>query len=124
MEGRDIPESMTQFRIVPSGEITVPAGASGLQNQQALSMRVFPNPFKDFVQLELRNTVPANLVNVDIYDMAGRLAYRRQFNNLAAGVQMLRVNTSDGTYGPGVYIVTLKVNGKLIQTDKLIRTIR
>lgn len=98
------------------------ADAVNAANTAAVSM--YPNPFRDFINLDFNNTASGNVVSVDVLDLSGRLAYRKDFGQLSAGMQTLRLNTAEARLGTGVYLITLKVNGKPVQASKMIRTNR
>ena len=85
---------------------------------------MYPNPFRDVINLDFNNTASGNVVSVDVMDLSGRLAFRKDFGQLSAGMQTLRLNTAEARLGTGVYLITLKVNGKPVQASKMIRTNR
>jgi pimeloyl-ACP methyl ester carboxylesterase len=85
------------------------------------NVKVYPNPFNDLVNLEFNNDAAGNRVSADVYDLTGRLVYRRDFNGLAPGRNILVLNGIEQTKNTSVCFVTLKVNGQLVQTVKLLR---
>ena len=91
------------------------------QTQQGAGVKMYPNPFTDVINMEFNNASVGNNVSVDIYDMTGSLVYRRDFGRLGAGYNSLQINTSQ-SLNTGVYMVTLKVNGRPIQTTNMLRT--
>lgn len=82
---------------------------------------MYPNPFRDIINLEFNNASGANKIAVDVYDLAGRMVYRRDFGTMAAGYTLLRVNAAEARLAPGVYMVTLSVNGKPVKATKMIK---
>lgn len=82
---------------------------------------VYPNPFRDIINLEFNNASGTNKIAVDVYDMTGRLVYRRDFGTMAAGYTLLRVNAAEAKLNPGVYMVTLTANGKMVKATKMIK---
>jgi hypothetical protein len=89
--------------------------------QEGMDARMYPNPFIDQINLDFNNTSAGNNIAVDVYDMSGRLVYRRNFGRLSAGYNTLRLNTAEGKLNTGVYMVSLTVNGKPVQVTKMIR---
>jgi hypothetical protein len=83
--------------------------------------RMYPNPFLDQVNLDFNNTAADNHVSVDVYDLSGKLVFRKAFGKLAAGYNTLRVNTGSANLNTGIYMVTLNVNGKPVQVSKMIK---
>lgn len=96
--------------------------ADNLQQNEKLTIRAYPNPFNDFISLDFNNAAASNDVRVDMYDLSGRLVYRRAYGKLPAGLNTLRINTNEGTLGSGVYMLTLVVNGKPVSAAKMLRT--
>lgn len=84
--------------------------------------RTYPNPFIDQVNLDFNNTAAENHVSVDVYDLSGKLVFRKAFGKLAAGYNTLRVNTGSANLNTGVYMITLNLNGKPVQVSKMIKT--
>jgi hypothetical protein len=84
--------------------------------------RLYPNPFTDFVNIDFNNTAANNNISVEVYDLTGRLGYRKNFGKLPQGSNTLRVSAKDAGMKLGVYIMTLSVNGKTMQANKVIRT--
>ena len=84
--------------------------------------RMYPNPFIDQVNLDFNNTAAENHVSIDVYDLSGKLVFRKAFGKLVAGYNTLRVNTGSANLNTGVYMITLNVNGKPVQVSKMIKT--
>lgn len=91
-------------------------------NVQLTKIKAYPNPFNDFVNLDFNNSSASNDVMVEVYDLGGRVIMRKNYGKLAAGFNTLRLNTGDGRFGMGVYVITLKVNGKPVNTAKMIKS--
>lgn len=89
--------------------------------QELSQGRMYPNPFIDQVNLDFNNTAADNNVSVDVYDLSGKLMFRRSFGKLAAGYNTLRVNTGTNL-NTGIYMITLNVNGKPVQVSKMVKT--
>lgn len=91
---------------------------------EARTSRLYPNPFTDFVNMDFSNTSANNNVSVEVYDLAGRLNYRKVFGKMPAGSNTLRISATDAGMTTGVYIITLSMNGKPVKANKVIRTSR
>jgi len=82
-----------------STSVTVTVGNIGVDEELKKSLKVYPNPAKDFLTIELLNTMEA--LNISISDMTGRLVYSESLSassellipvyNLAAGIYVLQV---------------------------------
>lgn len=83
----------------------------GLADAQATAVLVYPNPFTDRIQVRLPE--PADRVDVQIRDMAGRTVYAQ---NLSGG----ELSVDPGQLAKGVYMLYLR-NGSDTKTIKLIR---
>jgi chitodextrinase/pimeloyl-ACP methyl ester carboxylesterase len=125
----DVPEGGT----VLNGGLTKPGEMTGTVSEEAAARttaqatqevtegRMYPNPFIDQVNLDFNNTAADNNVSVDVYDLSGKLVFRKAFGKLAAGYNTLRVNTGSANLNTGIYMVTLNVNGKPVQVSKMIK---
>ena len=85
------------------------------------NVKVYPNPFNDLVNLDFMNDAAGNRISTEVYDLTGRMVYRKDFNNLVAGRNVLVLNGIDQTQNASVCLVALRVNGKVVQTVKLLR---
>jgi hypothetical protein len=75
-------------------------------------IRIKPNPAKDYiiVEYELDQETAAS---IEINDLTGSLKYLLNITNRQ---DQVTVNTQD--WKPGIYIVTLKINGKPVESIK------
>lgn len=83
-------------------------------------VKVYPNPFSDIMNIDFNNPSPANKVTAEVYDLTGRLVMRQHYNSMPAGQNTLRVNSIRSGMN-GVYIVALKIDGRIVQTVKMLR---
>ena len=74
------------------------------------------------MNIEFYNNATGNKITVDIYDMSGRLVYRRNAGNVPVGQNRLNLNVGNSGFTPGVYMVKLNVNGQTLSTAKLIKS--
>ena len=84
-------------------------------------VRIYPNPFKDFVNLDFYNKAGAKTASVEVFDITGRLVHRQVYGSLPEGYNTIRLTAAEGRLETGVYMLTLKVDGKVIKTGKLIK---
>jgi hypothetical protein len=85
-----------------------------------LKVKIYPNPFNDIMNIDFTNPTATNKVTAEVYDLSGRLVYRQNYSSMPAGRNTLRLN-GVGLGNNGVYIVALKMNGKIVQTVKMLR---
>ena len=83
-------------------------------------VKIYPNPFSDFMNIDFNNPVASNKVTAEIYDITGRLVMRQHYSSMPAGQNTLRLNNVRADIN-GVYIVALRINGKIVQTVKMLR---
>jgi poly(3-hydroxybutyrate) depolymerase len=89
-------------------------------DKNAMKVMVYPNPFRDIIALEFFNTASADRISAEMYDLHGRLVKREVYNSLPAGNNIVRI---DGSRIPaGMYLITLKRNGKVASTVKVLKT--
>lgn len=84
--------------------------------------RAYPNPFIDQVNIDFYNNNASNVISVEIYDLSGRQVMRKQIGQLPPGYNGIRVNTAGSINGAGLYMVNLSINGKAVQSTKLVKT--
>jgi len=91
------------------------------EEARKVRMVTYPNPFSDNIKIDFNNSSANNKVSVDIVDMAGRLVYRRDAGRISAGMNTLRLDVSGSALMPGVYMVRLNINGRVVHTAKMVR---
>jgi hypothetical protein len=89
----------------------VATGIDPLSFGDGLGVRLFPNPAKDYLTIELPNTNKE--VEVTIADITGKMIYR----TIVSDIQKLDVNTQD--FGTGIYVVQIQ-SADFIATKKLV----
>lgn len=94
-----------------------PASAPvGIKDLTAFNYNVYPNPFTDYVQVEL-TTEQTSTVKLQLTDLYGRVVYNREIGAVSAGNNLYNINTSALAAGTYILSVTAKAN-----TDKLYNT--
>ena len=96
--------------------------ARNAQQPLVTKINAYPNPFIDQVNIEFYNSAAGNKVTIDMYDMSGRLVYRRNAGNVPVGQNKLSLSVQDSGFTPGVYLVKLNVNGQTLSTAKLVKS--
>ncbi len=90
---------------------------TGLAENTLISQRVFPNPTKDFVTVRA-SLKSDGIAELNVYDHAGNIVTSRQEQS-SAGLFTCRL---DLTGQPrGIYFITMKVNGRIVFTEKTVR---
>ena len=92
--------------------------------QQSLvnGLNVYPNPFTDELNVEFFNTAAGNKIMVDLYDVSGRLVYRKNVGTMGVGRNRVTLNLGENAFNPGVYIAKLNVNGETLSTAKVVKS--
>lgn len=85
---------------------------SGISSeQQSFSIeRVYPNPVKDFVILEIQSKI-SGAIQVNLYNILGTEIKKWDSNNLRQGIQKLKLDLS--SYKSGVYILRISAAGQV-----------
>ena len=85
-------------------------------------VRAFPNPFHTSFTLSVPVTNGNEKVMVTLYDVTGRLAYRKEFDNVLEGMNYLQVGGDAAIGGPGVYMAKVVFSsGRPAVTIKLLK---
>jgi hypothetical protein len=87
----------------------------------ATGVKMYPNPFNDYVNMDFTNTAANNNIAIAVYDLSGRISYVKSLGKLPQGSNTVRLGAEEAGMKTGVYIVTLSVNGKTIQANKIMR---
>jgi uncharacterized FlaG/YvyC family protein len=82
------------------------------------SLKCFPNPFSDDLNLEYNLTTNVGNVVVKIYDNQGRMVLKNEQGNALAGYYQMRWNLSD--LAPAMYHVCLEIDGKCMKMERVI----
>jgi agmatine/peptidylarginine deiminase len=90
---------------------------SVIDEEMIRGLEVYPNPFKDELNFSFE-IMHAGEVNFEMYDRTGKLVYKK-LENLPAGNQSLRLNTSGLDLSPGLYIYRIRT-GTQMTTGKVI----
>ena len=93
--------------------------SSSVLLEELYRIKMYPNPFRDVINADINNNSSANRITADIYDMNGRLAMRQEFDYLSAGYNTIAVRTSGTTMPVGMYVMSIRVNGKIVSTRQL-----
>jgi hypothetical protein len=91
-------------------------GGVDIEQQEDLTIRIFPNPFSDFVTIEHYQN---EKILLNIYDMQGKLVFNTEF----AGDFIWDARDNKGSrFHKGNYILKLheKQSGKLLRTEKIV----
>lgn len=80
---------------------------------------VYPNPFSSQFSISFFNNSATDRVTAEMYNLNGSLVWRHNYNQLPAGQNMLLINKP--LAGRNVYLLALKVNGKVVHTSKMIQ---
>lgn len=85
------------------------------------SIKVFPNPVqRDFV-ITFYNNQANDPIAIEVYDPQGRRTYSRDYGARPAGNNTITISSYEARMRSGVYLVALKINGKLVKTVKVIK---
>lgn len=81
----------------------------------------YPNPFDDHINIDFNNASVGDRVSAELYDITGRMVLRQDFKGLPLGRTILKLTGIETHNKSSMYMVTLKVNGKMVRTMKLLR---
>lgn len=84
----------------------------------------YPNPFADGIRIAFHNSAAGNKVSAEMFDAYGRLLLRQQFGNMPAGNNILRLTAPSSAPSQGVFMIALKIDGRTVETIKMLRNKR
>lgn len=82
---------------------------------------IYPNPVKTVFNVNFYNRQATDIIDIEVYDQKGERTYRRNFGTRPAGSTTLQISSFEAGVRSGVYLVSLKINGEIVKTLKLIR---
>lgn len=95
---------------------------SGSENEELIDNSILfqnnPNPFNERTAINYTLSGKVNNASILIFDMQGTLI--KSYNNLSVNKQKIVINSSELI--PGMYMYSLLINGKEIDTKKMILT--
>ena len=101
--------------------VTPPTGG-GDSTLKSGRLKVYPNPVPvGSFHVGFFNSNAANDIALEIFDMRGVLTFRRTYGKMPQGSNAVSLNTFESHLKTGLYIVTLKVGGKVVQSVKFVR---
>jgi hypothetical protein len=81
----------------------------------------YPNPFSGEIRFLFYNREATDNLTLEIYDSYGRITYRQNIGRRPQGNNVVAVNTLVANLRNGVYIATLRINGKVHRSVKIMR---
>jgi hypothetical protein len=89
--------------------------------EDQLKVIAYPNPFTDNINLEFTNISTSNKITTEVYDVYGRLIVRQDHANLLQGRNLLKIKMPGAASANGMFIVTLRINGRVERTIKMLK---
>jgi hypothetical protein len=93
--------------------------SSSVLQEELYRIKMYPNPFRDVINVDINNNSSANRITADIFDMNGRLAMRQEFDYLSAGYNTIAVRTSGVNMPVGMYVMSIRINGKIVSSKSV-----
>jgi hypothetical protein len=81
----------------------------------------YPNPFVGEIRFLFHNREATDNLTLEIYDSYGRITYRQNIGKRPRGRNVVVLNSLAANLKNGVYVATLKVNGKVYRSVKIVR---
>jgi Secretion system C-terminal sorting domain len=94
------------------------AANTQVAEKQLFSMKCYPNPFSDDLNINYHLTQDANNVTLKVYDNQGRLMTTHEMNEQRAGNYDMHWNLSD--LQAGMYHICLEIDGKCKKMERVI----
>ena len=88
-------------------------GVMSVSEPTEYSIRIYPNPFKDFVSIELPESLKDQFTNVTVHDAIGRMVFNTKISTLNYQLQL-------GELNPGIYYIHL-MNRNFSKVFKMVK---
>jgi hypothetical protein len=82
----------------------------GIEIEKAQTLKVYPNPAKHFVKVDLEN-LQSELSTLEMLDMQGKAVYKKVFDKPAD--YYITEEIAIGSFSPGLYIIRLSTGDKI-----------
>lgn len=105
-------KNMAIFRMDRNGELT--SVFSGIQDTAIQAVKLFPNPFHDFLSIDLSNSPETGELHLQLFDAAGKPVYSQKLS--ARALHFLNLNTLPG----GIYYYVIQ-NGDQRLSGKIVK---
>lgn len=121
-----------QNLIAVSGNITGTGNNVTMGNELLLSDAggriklgsAYPNPFTDKFTINYTNAKANSHVEIQVFDLNGRLVTKKYFGQLPAGTTQLKMNIDEQKTGKSVYLARISVDGVPAKLIKLVKHLK
>ena len=83
-------------------------------------LKIYPNPVSGSFRISFYNDKATNDISIAVYDMKGVNTYQRNYGRMPEGNNVLPMTIYETNLKKGIYIVTLRVSGRLVESKKLV----
>gem|GEM_PF-7069851 len=92
-----------------------------ISNNPIGRLMVYPNPLNSNFHVSFYNNKASNQIAVEIFDPRGMLTFRREYGQMQLGKNVIPMSSFETNLKTGIYFLTLKVGGRVVQSVKFIR---
>lgn len=78
--------------------------------RSAAELAAYPNPFNDYLNLEVITTNTIDKLDIEIYDSNGKIMFAKVFNSVSSGRNTIRISTAEANLQQGVYFMRVHSN--------------
>lgn len=86
-----------------------------------IQVKAYPNPFETFVNLSMDRTPHAGVMTAKLFDSKGSLVYAKVLSNAGGGAYNERLDFGNKAQAPGLYLLQITADNKVVKTLKLIK---
>jgi hypothetical protein len=76
----------------------------------AAELAAYPNPFNDYLNLEVITTNTIDKLDIEIYDSNGKIMFAKVFNSVSSGRNTIRISTAEANLQQGIYFMRVHSN--------------
>jgi len=94
-----VPPNHANFRLgAAQGTVCDSLGLSALAEQEPWQVRIFPNPARDVLYVQIDEAALQNDLVIFLFDMQGRICYQQQINDLQSSISLSALLLPQGLY--------------------------
>jgi pimeloyl-ACP methyl ester carboxylesterase len=90
--------------------------------QTAADLKAYPNPFSDYLNLQVETAKTIDKLDIQIFDSNGKIMFAKVFSNVPSGTNIIRISTAEANLQQGIYFMRVHSNDG--STNSMIKLIK
>lgn len=104
--GGNLNNNIAMFAVISSNDV----GIDSENSFNGLRASAYPNPANDFVTINFQMESPCSFLEASVFDISGRIIYKRNYDGNKMGENKFTINTSNLTNGKYYYTIQTELS--------------